>query len=173
MGDGPEATELVGRYTYTDPKRRGKAAVEGAKRRFRSDVVTGITTEVERVRSARLARLSPIAGSITKILLGRRATDAITVYVVSDLREVFDGLDFECRALPSAPQFRRSCDRAGALLPGSLDGVQVVVVGVQVEPVSQNRCPWPLTRYHTLVALWTATFENAGAASVQITGSPR
>lgn len=179
MGDRPEETVQIGRYVYLDPKRRGRAAIEGARRRFQSETVGGITEGVERLRSASPPRFSPIAGSITTVVLGRQDKHRMTLVVLTDLREVSgsrrgaqggdETWDFECGPLPSPERFRRACERQGVLRDGSLEGVRVVVVGVQVEPVAMNRCPWPVSRYFEVTSLFTQVLEAAGAASVEIT----
>lgn len=173
MGDRPEETVQIGRHVYTDPKRRGLAAVEGAKRKFRAEVVNGISAAAERARSASPARFSPIAGSLTKVVVGRANKESLTVVVLTDLREVSrteggSQWDFECGPLPTAKRFRRACEKEGVLREGSLDGVSVVVVGVDVEAVAGTRCPWPISRHYELTALWTSVLEGAGAASVGI-----
>lgn len=82
---------------------------------------------------------------------------------VSNLHDGQSHLDFECGLLPDTATFLDRLHGAGLLVPGSLTGVTVTLVGIRPDPVPGNRCWVTLARHSRIVELWRAVVLATGA----------
>lgn len=164
--DGTRGTVLVGEFRAGVPARSSRAAILAFERRSIAEGERLFTQARAAVFSAHPSQ-SPLAYALS--IMAADASEQrheVKLYFLSDAREASEIADFECRP-PSISSWLSRLQNAGALLPGTLQGVTVTFVGAPLlAPVPGNRCAPSLPRGRFVRELWKSAITAAGGQVV-------
>lgn len=172
LGADPAATAVVGEQVVPALRRGSSKSHDRATAKFVETAGEYFDAVAAPAYEAPSAKKSPLFESVTKLSLSDGGGLPRTLVVVTDAREYSPVADFECRQLPKNDAFTAKLRALHLLAPGSLAGIDVQFVDVEMRPIPGRGCPVDVARQLRIRELWSLALKGAGAASVRITDGP-
>ncbi len=165
MGEDVSGTQVVATVVSPSITRRGRQSRSQAIEKFVwTSKATILRVLVPRMKAIPDRRHSPIAESISRIALAAAPSGMERrILAVSDGREV-GVADLECGEV-STDGFLAALDRHSALVPHTLNNIDVEFTYVSLGVIDHGRCDATLGRALWTRELWRVAFKRAGARS--------